>query len=358
MTLTAGILIWFAVLAAVAMIPAWTGVGVVIAGIALPLPAWIDASPLSRGLLACFLGATFIRAIDLSSAGTVVGFRARLAHLCSYFDTQKVQRVSRGAAISDFVRLTASTAVFAVALAVAKPVPPSGLFAFMRWLAGGVGMLAIAEMATACHSVATSLFGLTAPPIFRSPFLSTTLAEFWARRWNVPASEALHRYGFALFARRSASFALFFAFFLSALGHAAIVLLALRSRWLAAACGAFFLLQALLILVERRLNVHRWRPSAARVWTWSMLAVTMPLVVEPLLRMAERVWGSPDEIAKPTIAVLGFCTAIAILTSLAALASQPGGSNARSCRLLPPRSTAESSAKEAPGRRRWNQDSV
>src|SRR5688500_9112590 len=98
MTLTAGFLIWCAVLAAVAVLPSWTGaaVGIVIAGIALPLPAWIDASPLSRGLLACFLGATFIRAIDLSSAGTVAGFRARLAHLCAYFDTRKVQRVSRG----------------------------------------------------------------------------------------------------------------------------------------------------------------------------------------------------------------------------------------------------------------------
>jgi len=323
MTLTAGILIWCAVAAVVAMLPASTGPGpgILIAGIALPLPAWIDASPLGRGLLACFLGATFFRAIDLSSAGTV-GFSARLAHLFAYFDVKKVRRVPRQATTVDFVHLAVAAAVFAAALAVAKQIPPGGSLIWLRWLAGGIGMLAVAEMASACHVIVTSLFGLSAPPIFRSPLFSKSLSEFWARRWNVPASEALGRCCFTPFARRSPKAALFFAFFLSALGHAAIVLLALKSRWLAAACGTFFVFQALLIFAERRMKVQRWRPTTARVWTWSTLAVSSPLVVEPLLRMAEHVWGPPSEITQPMLAVLGFCFAVALLTTLSAAASQ------------------------------------
>jgi hypothetical protein len=56
--------------------------------------------------------------------------------------------------------------------------------------------------------------------------------------------------------------------------------------------GAFFFVQPLLILLERRMKVRRWRPAAARGWTLSALAVTCPLIVEPTLQILARILGA------------------------------------------------------------------
>jgi hypothetical protein len=93
----------------------------------------------------------------------------------------------------------------------------------------------------------------------------------------------------------------------------------------AAACGAFFLAQPLLIAAERRLRVRRWPTAAGRAWTLGALAVTSPLVVEPVLRMAERVWGAPGDVMVPAAAALGFCMLVSVITGLAALALLKGG---------------------------------
>jgi hypothetical protein len=56
--------------------------------------------------------------------------------------------------------------------------------------------------------------------------------------------------------------------------------------------GAFFFVQPLLILLERRMKVRRWHPAAARGWTLSALAVTCPLIVEPTLQIIARILGA------------------------------------------------------------------
>jgi hypothetical protein len=90
-------------------------------------------------------------------------------------------------------------------------------------------------------------------------------------------------------------------------------------------CGAFFLVQPLFIVAERRMRVRRWLPAAGRAWTLAILTITSPLFVEPALQIIEPSWGAPDTVLTPVIAVLGFVivmNAFFALGSLAAVAQE------------------------------------
>jgi hypothetical protein len=318
MTLAAGIATWCAALVLIALLsarPAGARAGLFVAVLLLPLPVFVKAAPLSRLLLACFVGASFFRAADFWRAPPAGGFRTRLAFLCAYFDASLVTRRAPRFDATSFATLVASTIVLTTAIAVAKTVPADGLWLIVRWIAGGIGLLAIAEMATACHDLATATLGLAVPPLFLAPYRATSVAEFWARRWNVPASEALHVFCFKPVARYGVSFAMVAAFTVSAAGHAFLASLALKGWRPAASCGAFFLVQPLIIVIERKLKVRRWSEAAARIWTLGWLSLTAPLVVEPVIQMAEKVWGGSDELLLPTIAVLGFCILVSLITA-------------------------------------------
>ncbi|MEO8901248.1 MAG: hypothetical protein ABI627_06960 [Polyangiaceae bacterium] len=52
---------------------------------------------------------------------------------------------------------------------------------------------------------------------------------------------------------------------------------------LAASMALYFLVQGLLVLFERRLNVATWRRPLQHLWTTSCMLVTLPLLLEPLL---------------------------------------------------------------------------
>jgi hypothetical protein len=119
--------------------------------------------------------------------------------------------------------------------------------------------------------------------------------------------------------------ALFTAFALSGVGHALLAYMALERWKIPLICGAFFLVQLLLIAAERWMNVRRWRPMAGRAWTLAVLAITSPLIVEPALQIVERGWGAPDNVLLPTVAVLGSVIVFSSIISLAALTSRPGG---------------------------------
>jgi hypothetical protein len=55
----------------------------------------------------------------------------------------------------------------------------------------------------------------------------------------------------------------------------------------AAMMAAFFVLQLPFLWVERALGVARWRASRARVWTLTVLFVSSPLFVEPVLQIVD-----------------------------------------------------------------------
>jgi len=176
-------------------------------------------------------------------------------------------------------------------------------------------------MATACHTFLTALLGLTVPPWFQSPYRSASVGEFWAKRWNLYSSQILRRQCFAPLARYGAGLALFTAFLVSAIAHVLFVYVPL-GRWrISLMCGAFFLVQPLPIAAERWMKVRRWRPGAGRAWTLTVLAITSPLVVEPMLQIFETSWGAPDDVLLPTSAALGFVIVLSSIPPLASLAS-------------------------------------
>ena len=319
MNIAVGVGVWVAeilILAATSARPFGAWMGVVFASILLPLPVFVSAPPLVRCLLACFLGATLVRALDLAARSPMAGFLQRLAHLCAYFDTRQVQRRSPRWDWSALRSAFAAAGMLALCIAVVKRTPAEGSWLPLRWLAGGVGLLALAEAAGACHQILTLALGVHVPPLFCAPYLSKSVAEFWSRRWNVAGSEALRHYFFAPFARHPVV-GLFATFAASAAGHMLIAGIAMRNRPLAVACGAFFLIQPFLIMIERHIGVRRWRPAGRIMWTAAALGISSPLVVEPILRIAERAWGEPNEVAHPTAAAVGFCATIGLFAALA-----------------------------------------
>jgi hypothetical protein len=321
MTLAAGIAILCMEAVFIAGVSA-TAVGATIAvasaAVMLPLAAFVEASPLSRLLLACGSGAVLIRAADLKFAAPIAAFIGRLAHVCSYVDTRKIAWRSRSIDVQALQRLVASAGVLGAAIFAVKSLGTSGSELPMRWLAGGIGLFSCAEIAAACHELVTGFFGLNVPPPFDAPYKSKSLGEFWSIRWNLPASQVLRRYCFDPLKRRGATLALFVTFAVSALGHAGLADVAL-GRVAAVSCAIFFLLQPLLIDVERGLAIRHWKPAVRQIWTLAVLAVTSPLVVEPILRIVDKVWGGRQNILLPTLAVVGFWLILGLLTALAGL---------------------------------------
>jgi len=66
------------------------------------------------------------------------------------------------------------------------------------------------------------------------------------------------------------------------------IALAIAGAGAAASMGAFFALQGLLTLVERRLGGAHWPPALGHAWTVVCVLGTSPLFVEPILRGLER----------------------------------------------------------------------
>ena len=185
-------------------------------------------------------------------------------------------------------------------------------------------IFAFAEMATTSHDFLTALMGLNAPALMRSPILSTSVSEFWTKRWNVAASALGFRpLVFAPLARRGIVLALSMAFFASAVAHVLLVYMAIVRWKISLICGTFFLVQPLLILAERRMKVRLWPIAAARVWTLAVLAITSPLFVEPVIECAAPIWGATDNVLMPTLCVLGFAIIVSVFFSVGQLASCP-----------------------------------
>lgn len=305
-------------------------VGVIVTGLFLAVPCFLRESPLSRGLLMCCMALPYaVAALSLSVPATA-GLRGRLGYFFTWLGTCKAQRCARRFDTASLLRLVCATAVLAATMACVKAVPAAGPWLLARWLAGGLMLLAFAELMTASHGFVTALMGLTAAGLMCSPHLSTSLTEFWSKRWNPAASSLIFRkYGFAPLARKNVTWALVGAFLLSAVAHFLLPYMAMGKLGVSIMCGAFFLVQPPLILLERRMKIRRWRPAAQRAWTLSALAVTSPLFVEPALQLVEPSWGSPGSVLLPALATLTGVMMATVFFAIAFLAfgSEPAPSS-------------------------------
>ena len=109
--------------------------------------------------------------------------------------------------------------------------------------------------------------GFDAREPFRDPQRSRTLGEFWARRWNIPFSEMVQDTVYRHFRHPTAGFVF------SAALHEVALSLPVRAGY--GLPSAYFCLQGLLVLVERRWGI------ASRVWTAAWILLPVPLVFHP-----------------------------------------------------------------------------
>jgi hypothetical protein len=320
--LSTGIVVWGAATLLVLMIsghPIGARIGAVVGGLVIAVPCFVWALPVHRVLLMCFIAIPFVSAAALLLTPPIAGFRARLAYLLTWCGTRQITRRARSLDTCAFRNLIIATALLAIAIAVVKATPPFSLWLLLRWFAGGIAVLACAEMVTASFPLVTALMGLTMPPLMKSPWRSTSLAEFWTKRWNPAASQLFRTACFTPLARRSAAMALFTAFAASALGHTLLVYLGLERWTISLACGVFFLVQPLLLAAERRMKVKRWPHAAAWGWTLAALTITSPLFVEPVFQIIERSWNPAEPFFVPTLWALGFVLVVTVSLSLASL---------------------------------------
>jgi D-alanyl-lipoteichoic acid acyltransferase DltB (MBOAT superfamily) len=157
--------------------------------------------------------------------------------------------------------------------------------ASLYWLFAFLWTYASIEALTAFAIAAFEVAGFRLPPLHRDPILARTLAEFWARRWNLTVHRMLRCHFYRpVVARFGPNHGVLVAFAASSLLHFWLFLPVLGVAY-AMSAAAFFLLHGALVLAERKLAVHRWRRSAQHLWTATHLVLTGPLIVGPLVRV-------------------------------------------------------------------------
>ena len=148
------------------------------------------------------------------------------------------------------------------------------------YLAGWVGM---AGVALALHfglfhllSCAWRRAGVEARPLMNRPLLSTSLGEFWGRRWNTAFRDLTHRFLFRPLTRRfgvRAGIAGGFVF--SGLVHELVISVPAGGGY--GGPTLFFAVQGLGILVERsRFGLEIGLGRGLRGWLFAMLVLLIP----------------------------------------------------------------------------------
>lgn len=129
--------------------------------------------------------------------------------------------------------------------------------------------------------------GLRPPLLHQQPILSTSISEFWGKRWNrIVGSWLFSNFYRPLAMRRQAWLGALAAFVASALLHLYFTWAAIGLRG-AGLMAAFFLAQFPLLWLEQRWYQAGWPSPLRRLWTLGWLALTSPLFIEPMLRIIE-----------------------------------------------------------------------
>lgn len=125
-------------------------------------------------------------------------------------------------------------------------------------------------------------FGIKAPTCFDSPWESETVQEFWGKRWNLSIAQQLRAVFFKPLAlqghRALGEFAVFLA---SAVLHILPIAILGGSRRAVASTAIYFLLQPVLIALERTFP-HTLR---GKLWVQLSMWTIAPLFALPMLRV-------------------------------------------------------------------------
>jgi alginate O-acetyltransferase complex protein AlgI len=120
--------------------------------------------------------------------------------------------------------------------------------------------------------------------LFRSPLASRSLREFWSSRWNSAFVEMNQVIIMPVLRRRLGRWAVPATFLVSGLLHE--VAISLPGGQGFGRPTLYFALHAAATVGERRIGVHRWPGWLARLWTWALVLVPLPLLFHSAFRDA------------------------------------------------------------------------
>lgn len=254
----------------------------VAAAFALPLLAPLPA--LARAVLACMGLLALVKVLQANAMPDRWSLAKRLWHAVAPFDLDKTTRVAPGMDWRLLGMIMIHSAIAAAALWALAARPVADLqWPAVRWLLGVIVAYSGMEVITEAIRLGHLLFGVSVAPIQSVPLLSTSVREFWSKRWNRPVSGWLNRFVFIPVVRTRGLIAgLFAAFLVSGALHGWMFYVAVGLKG-AVMATLFFVLQALFVIAESAMAVERWPVLLRRAWTLGLLLASSPLFVLPLL---------------------------------------------------------------------------
>jgi Membrane bound O-acyl transferase family len=186
------------------------------------------------------------------------------------------QRVSPPAPTA-WLRATFETILGAMLLWVIARSTPQGRPLLRGWI-GMFGLILLLHFGT-FHIVSLlwQTLGVNAQPIMSAPFRSTSLGEFWGKRWNLGFRRLGHELIFRrLYRRLGPDAAGFLVFVLSGLIHDLVISLPARGGY--GLPTLYFLLQGAGVTVERSQIGRRFGlGQGVRGWCFMMVFLSIPL---------------------------------------------------------------------------------
>ena len=262
------------------------GSAVCLAATSTLVPLCVDGYPLLRVVAGIAAAAGLARTVDLVREWPSRAPGARVLQVLVVLDWRLARATPPRLDPHKALRTLGYAAVATAAVLGAWAARTRGAPFLVGSLAAAVAIWSTAEWISTLVRIATELTGWSLQSLHDRPIESKSLAELWGRRWNLTVTRWLHGAIFVPVARRHGSkLGLLAAFVVSALFHAYIAY-AGGGFVLALSMGSFFVVQAVLMLVERALRITRWPTGAARAWMLAGMLLPSPLFTEPMIAVA------------------------------------------------------------------------
>lgn len=293
MTVLEAVIVWFAaatMVSAIASTEKGSRLSLFVSVVLLPLPLLTAGAPPAKVAVSFLVLVLFVGAVDFACGRRPLTFRRRISYIVGWLflvDTTCSRSAPRRVPIIGVLQILSALACGTVAIItwpLAETLCPLGRY-FARGFLAAVVVLSLAELTTGLARLVSAALAIRLPPVHDAPYLSRTIGEFWGDRWNLTMASWLKRHCFLPLRRYGASHALIATFAASAGFHA--YLFASVDWSIAFSWALFFLLQPLLLFIERSINVKSWPAPLAHVWTISSLILLLPLLLSPFLIMFE-----------------------------------------------------------------------
>jgi len=247
-------------------------------------PAWV------RFVFALTAAMGVLRCVDLWRDKTPRPLFFRIQHIVTPFDTRRITRGPSGPPAGQTFTVIAFAILSVPAFYLVRVVAPahagtSGLL--LRWASGLLFAYALSDVVYGGLRTALMAAGFDVYDFHRMPVLSRTVKEFWGERWNRTVSAWFAEHLLRPLARRGhAKLGVLASFLASATLHSYLVLVAIGGPMTLVMFG-YFVVQGAIVLLELRVRAARWTPTLGHAWTVTLMVVTSPMFVEPLLRSFE-----------------------------------------------------------------------